>query len=285
MPKVSVCVPTYNTARYLPETIESVLRQEFADYELVICDNASTDNTTELCRGYNDPRIRYLRFDENTNQAGNFNRCLREARGEFLTILHSDDFFLPGFLTDRVNRLTTNPEIDFVFGAVRIVDAASEFQTISRQWTEDRFFKPGEFARLPSVRLHSVPAFADGSQNGGGEGRAVSHGFNLGARLGVGSQTGGTERLLLCEPAIGRLPGSRRQRHCRSPQRGEKRLPGADDLTGDAEAVDAGRPAFPKTAATCFPSAKPAAHVLRRTVAAWRTTVGDSKQFVVCGAG
>src|SRR5262249_53252835 len=56
MPLVSICIPTYNSARYLPEAIESVLAQEFADYELVVCDNASTDATPEICRRYRDPR-------------------------------------------------------------------------------------------------------------------------------------------------------------------------------------------------------------------------------------
>ena len=57
-----------------------------------------TDATPELCRAYRDPRFRYARYEELTNQAGNFNRCLVEARGEFVTLLHSDDYFLPGFI-------------------------------------------------------------------------------------------------------------------------------------------------------------------------------------------
>ena len=143
MPKVSVCIPTYNTARYLPEAIESVLEQSFTDYELVICDNASTDQTTEICSSYGDPRIRYARFEEKTNQAGNFNRCLKEARGEFITILHADDFLLPGFLADRVERLEDR-EIGLVFGAVQIVDRQSAIISTQSRWSEDRRFKPGE---------------------------------------------------------------------------------------------------------------------------------------------
>ncbi len=138
MPKVSVCIPTYNTARYLLEAIESVLAQEFDDYELVICDNASTDETPEICRSYTDPRIRYCRFEELVNQAGNFNRCLKEACGEFITLLHSDDLLLPGFLADRVSRLERNPGPGFVFGAVEIIDEKGERISISKRWAEDR---------------------------------------------------------------------------------------------------------------------------------------------------
>src|SRR5690349_8090787 len=142
MPKVSVCIPTYNTARYLPEAIESVLRQDFGDYELIVCDNASTDATPEICRSYGDTRLQYKRFDELVNQAGNFNRCLEAARGEFITLLHADDFFLPGFLTDRVRRLEEKPGLDFVFGAVKIVDAAGAERSVNRRWETDRTFAP-----------------------------------------------------------------------------------------------------------------------------------------------
>lgn len=141
MPKVSICIPTYNTACYLPEAIESVLAQDFTDYELVICDDVSSDNTPEICAGYQDPRIRYIRYRENAKQAGNFNRCLEEARSEFLAILHADDYWSPGFLSDRVKRLTENPELGFVFGAVQIVDAESNLLSIGRCWSEDQQFE------------------------------------------------------------------------------------------------------------------------------------------------
>jgi glycosyltransferase involved in cell wall biosynthesis len=144
MPKVSICIPTYNTARYLPEAIESVMAQDFEDYELVICDNASTDATSEICRSYTDPRIRYLRFDEQTNQSGNFNRCLKAAQGEFVTLLHADDFLLPGFISDRVGQFEQYPEVGLIFGAVEIVNERSAQLVTKAHWAEERFFKPGE---------------------------------------------------------------------------------------------------------------------------------------------
>jgi glycosyltransferase involved in cell wall biosynthesis len=154
MPEVSVCIPTYNSAPYLRQAIESVLGQEFGDYELIVCDDASTDATPELCRSYRDPRLRYLRYEENAGQAGNFNRCLREARGEFLTLLHADDYFLPGFVTDRVRRLKERPELGFVFGAVQMVDAEDTPLSVSQRWPDDRFFQPGEL--LDSLLLGCI---------------------------------------------------------------------------------------------------------------------------------
>lgn len=144
MPTVSVCIPTYNTGRYLPFAIESVLRQDFQDYELIICDDASTDNTAEICQSYRDPRIRYIQTAGKSGQSGNFNRCLNEARGEFVTLLHADDYFLPGFLEDRVGRLANSRFVDFVFGAVQVVDAAGEYLSTSGRWLEDTSFAPGQ---------------------------------------------------------------------------------------------------------------------------------------------
>jgi len=159
MPRISICIPTHNTARYLPQAIESVLSQDFADFELVICDNASTDETPEICRRYDDPRIRYVRFEELANQAGNFNRCIEEARGEFVTLLHADDYFVAGFLTDRARRLGDNPELGFVFGAVQVVDADGAILSINSRWKEDRSFRRGElFELLLSGCLISPPS-------------------------------------------------------------------------------------------------------------------------------
>ena len=143
-PKVSVCIPTHNTEQFLPQAIESVLQQEFADYELVICDNASTDRTPELCLAYKDSRIRYVRFNEKTDQAGNFNRCLDQVSGEYFSLLHADDLFLPGFLADRVRRLDGDPGAAFVFGAVKIIDANGEVTDTKGRWSDDRVFGLGE---------------------------------------------------------------------------------------------------------------------------------------------
>ena len=144
MPRISVCIPTYNTARYLPAAIESVLCQDCRDYELVICDDGSTDNTPEICKGYQDPRIRYIRTPGKSGQSGNFNRCLNEACGEFVTLLHADDYFLPGFLEDRVGRLSAAPQYDFVFGAVQMIDADNNPLSLNARWAEDQVFAPGE---------------------------------------------------------------------------------------------------------------------------------------------
>jgi glycosyltransferase involved in cell wall biosynthesis len=144
MVKVSVCIPNYNMARYLPTAIASVLGQKYQDYELIICDDGSTDETPEICRGYDDPRIRYIRTPGKSGQSGIFNRCLNEARGEFVTLLHADDYFLSGFLDDRVARLQCAAHFDFAFGTVQVVDANGLLLSTTGRWPDDKVFAAGE---------------------------------------------------------------------------------------------------------------------------------------------
>lgn len=96
---ISVCIPVYNGERYLRLALESVLAQDFGDFEIVIGDDASTDGTRALCRSFADPRIRLLGFDRNLGLAGNWNRTIEACRGTFLKYLAQDDLLAPGALS------------------------------------------------------------------------------------------------------------------------------------------------------------------------------------------
>lgn len=110
-PKVSVCIPTYNRAHFLPDAIVGVLAQTFTDFELVISDNASTDATAEVLARFRDPRIRMHRNADNIGLVGNFNRCFDLARGEYVVILGSDDYWDPSLLSRLVPLLEENPTV------------------------------------------------------------------------------------------------------------------------------------------------------------------------------
>ncbi len=92
-PKVSVCIPCYNNARYLPQAIESVLGQNYNDFELLIIDDCSADGSREVIAEYaaRDSRIVFLRNERNLGMVGNWNRCIREARGEYIKYVFGDD--------------------------------------------------------------------------------------------------------------------------------------------------------------------------------------------------
>jgi glycosyltransferase involved in cell wall biosynthesis len=93
----SIIIPSYNRANHLPKAIESVLAQSFTDWELIIVDDGSTDNTRELVASYNDPRIKYI-YQENAERSAARNNGIRNAKGEWICFLDSDDVYAPNHL-------------------------------------------------------------------------------------------------------------------------------------------------------------------------------------------
>ncbi|RYE58650.1 MAG: glycosyltransferase [Sphingobacteriales bacterium] len=115
MPKVSVLIPTYNYARYLEEAIESVLNQTFTDFELIIIDDQSKDNTDEVVQKYlRDPRVSYQKNPVNLGLVGNFNRALELANGEYIKFLLADDKLEKTILSKFVAVLDTYPGVSLV---------------------------------------------------------------------------------------------------------------------------------------------------------------------------
>ena len=95
IPKVSVVIITYNRARFLPEAIESVIAQSFTDWELIVVDDASTDNTKGVVEKYSsvDSRIKYYRNPENLNISKSRNRGIELSKGKYIAVLDSDDIW------------------------------------------------------------------------------------------------------------------------------------------------------------------------------------------------
>ena len=93
---VSVCTPVYNGGDYIEQTIRSILAQTYENFQLIVCDNCSTDNTEEIVRSFKDPRIFYNRNERNLGLVGNANRCLELAEGDYVHILHHDDIMRAG---------------------------------------------------------------------------------------------------------------------------------------------------------------------------------------------
>jgi glycosyltransferase involved in cell wall biosynthesis len=113
MSLVSVIIPTHNRAALLAEAIDSVLQQTFSDFELIIVDDGSTDDTPQVVAAYDDPRIVYIRQDGQERGAAR-NRGVAAAHGEFITFLDDDDWFLPHKLAVQVPYLQANPEVGMV---------------------------------------------------------------------------------------------------------------------------------------------------------------------------
>ena len=100
---VSIIMPSYNTARFISETIQSVLSQSYTNWELLIVDDCSTDNTDEVVREFLvDTRIHYMKNEKNSGAAVSRNKALREAKGKWIAFLDSDDLWEPDKLQKQI---------------------------------------------------------------------------------------------------------------------------------------------------------------------------------------
>jgi glycosyltransferase involved in cell wall biosynthesis len=119
---VSVCIPTYRGASHIRATVDSVLAQTFGDFELLIIDDNSPDNTFAIVTAYRDARIRCLQNPCNLGPEGNWNRCLREASGRYVKILPQDDVLAPECLARQVAALNTDDRLALTFCSRQIID-------------------------------------------------------------------------------------------------------------------------------------------------------------------
>jgi glycosyltransferase involved in cell wall biosynthesis len=124
IPKISIGLPVYNGARYLREAIDSILGQTYRDFELIICDNASTDETAAICAEYagRELRIRYHRQARNIGATANFNHTFELARGAYFKWAAHDDILAPTYLEKCVTALDQAPDAALCQSLVEIVD-------------------------------------------------------------------------------------------------------------------------------------------------------------------
>lgn len=121
-PRVTVCIPVYNRARYVTEAIDTVLAQRFDDFEVLVIDDGSVDDSVAMIRRFSDPRIRLERNDHNRGIPFTRNRCLELARGEYVALLDSDDRMMPDRLARQVAFLDRHPDIATLGGWVTKFD-------------------------------------------------------------------------------------------------------------------------------------------------------------------
>jgi glycosyltransferase involved in cell wall biosynthesis len=119
-PKVTIVIPTYNRARFISETLESAMRQTYKDYEVLVVDDGSTDDTAAVVKRVA-PGARYV-YQENTGIPEVLNVCVREARGEYVHFLGSDDILFPETIERSAAVLDAHPGVGFVHGAALLID-------------------------------------------------------------------------------------------------------------------------------------------------------------------
>jgi len=124
MPRVSVIIPTYNYARFIEQAIESVLVQSYRDFEIIVVDDGSTDNTEEVVAKF-DNRVHYIRQANRGPNAAR-NTGIRAARGEFIAFLDADDLWLPEKLALQIELAAARPEAGLIYGGILLFDSATQ---------------------------------------------------------------------------------------------------------------------------------------------------------------
>jgi len=138
-PLVSIITPSYNRAYILPLALKSVQAQTYSNWELILIDDGSTDNTKAVAEQFNDPRIRYI-YQENQGQTVARNRGLREARGEWIAYLDSDNALEPNYLSDMLAEIGKHPDTLWAFPrGYRYLELWEDGKLVSQKDMSDQF--------------------------------------------------------------------------------------------------------------------------------------------------
>jgi glycosyltransferase involved in cell wall biosynthesis len=143
MPKVSVIIPTYNRASLIAQTLQSVLAQTFHDFEVIVIDDGSKDNTRDVIAGFKDPRIRYM-YHENAGVAAARNTGIKASGGEYVSFLDSDDVLQPNALELSVAVLEKNPQTAFSHGNAYIMDEKQRVFGLRNRTEKDSYIIDGK---------------------------------------------------------------------------------------------------------------------------------------------
>jgi glycosyltransferase involved in cell wall biosynthesis len=126
-PTVSVIIPTYNRANFIDKAIKSVLNQNYQDFEIIVVDDGSTDNTEETVKSFNNFKIRYICHTNNQGVSAARNNGIRASRGKYIALLDSDDEWLPEKLDKQIKVFKSEfPEVGVVYSNVLYIDESGK---------------------------------------------------------------------------------------------------------------------------------------------------------------
>jgi glycosyltransferase involved in cell wall biosynthesis len=158
-PTVSVVIPSYRAEPFIDETLRSVLSQDFTDFELIVCDDASPDATVAVARraAGDDPRVRVLAHEDRLGPAGNWNRAVAAARAPYIKVLCSDDVLRPDCLRRQIAALEADPAAGIVAARRDIIDARGKVLFAGRGLQGLRPRMSGADATRAMVRCATTP--------------------------------------------------------------------------------------------------------------------------------
>src|SRR5208282_4791879 len=150
---VSILIPTYKRPNKLKRAITSVLSQTYADLKVIVCDNASGDETSEIAALFmqQDSRVRYYQQSENIGMNANFNFAVSKVETPFFALLADDDYYLPNFLMDAMHGFEKYPAAMFSVLEVPVINERDENNVLRRildKWPKEGIYYPAEAIHL-----------------------------------------------------------------------------------------------------------------------------------------
>ena len=145
IPIVSIVIPTYNHAKFIGKALESVIDQTYKNWEAIVIDNNSTDDTDKVINQYNDPRIKYLKINNDGVIAKSRNLGIKEAKGEWIAFLDSDDWWTKDKLEVCISKISKN--VDFIYHAY-------EYANKSKSFFKKKIIKGRELKKQQENGLH-----------------------------------------------------------------------------------------------------------------------------------
>jgi glycosyltransferase involved in cell wall biosynthesis len=167
-PKISVVMSVYNQGQYLPQAIDSILRQSLADFEFLIMDDASTDSSPQILTSYRDRRISVFTHHRRSGLAGSLNQLIKKSRADYIARMDADDIAYPQRLKIQLDYLTCHSHIAACGTAVDLIDSAGK--KIGSKHYPDRITKSllMHYNPLihPTVMIRKKPCHYDANLNG-----------------------------------------------------------------------------------------------------------------------
>jgi glycosyltransferase involved in cell wall biosynthesis len=153
-PTVSICIPTFNGASWVRDAIESALAQDFRDLEVVVCDDASSDDTVAVARQFDDPRVRVIANRERVGLARNWSRCVQASHGAYVKLLMQDDRLAPDCVRRMLEVMRESPKVGLVFSAreIELDDPADPASILFRKRFGELHARLGPLSRVNDGR-------------------------------------------------------------------------------------------------------------------------------------
>lgn len=155
MDKVSICIPVYNGEKTIRATIVSALAQTYKNIEVIAVDDCSTDATLSILEEFKDERFKIVKNERNQGLVGNWNKCVDVANSDYIHLLCADDIMQPDCIEKKMELLTKNNDILFVFNATEIIDINDKVLSIRKFGNKTNIYKGKDIFRY-SLRHRNV---------------------------------------------------------------------------------------------------------------------------------